>query len=175
VDLAQLKGATPAPSRRNGHNRVRPSTLVYRTFVAALDQRRLELGLPMAQVDDIAGLQDGFFAKLAAPDTPHGRQSRWESVDLVVQALFGTNYRIQIIPENFRAPARLETRAKPRAKILNVKHWRHRKLFQDLGRKGAQALNSLPRERRSEIAKKTAATRRQKQLAASPAAEESNC
>jgi hypothetical protein len=56
---------------------------------------------------------------------------------------------------------------------VNVKHWRHRKLFQDLGRKGAQALNSLPRERRSEIAKKAAATRRQKRSAASPTVEES--
>lgn len=50
--------------------------------------------LPMAQVDDLAGLQDGFFPKLIFPDAPNGRQSRWETLDLVVQALFGTGYRM---------------------------------------------------------------------------------
>jgi hypothetical protein len=145
--------------RKSRHDRVRPATQVYLNFVAALEQRRIELGLPLSQIDDLAGIQDGFFSKLTRPDAPNGRQSRWETLDLVMEALFGTTYKIQIVAENYRAPARIETRAKPVNKVIEVKHWRHRKLFSDLGRRGAEAFKRLPPELRSAAAKKAAATR----------------
>jgi hypothetical protein len=157
--------------RKSRHERVRPATQVYLTFVAALEERRRELGLPMAQVDDLAGLQDGFLSKLTRPDALNGRQSRWETIDLVVQALFGTDYRIHIVAQNFRAPAKLETRAKPSSKVIEVKHWRHRKLFSDLGKRGAAAYKALSPERRSEIAKKAAATRLANRRAAAAGSE----
>lgn len=110
---------------RVGHNRTKPAAECYRRFVAALEERRRELGLPMAQVDDLAGLQDGFFPKLIFPDAPNGRQSRWETVDLVVQALFGTGYRIKIeAGPKFCAPAKRDARG---VAFVQVTHWRHKK------------------------------------------------
>lgn len=151
---------------------MRPSTQVYQTFVAALEERRRELELPMSQVDDLAGTNDGHFAHLIAPDTPRGRQGRWESLDLIMSVLFGNDYRIQIVAENYRAPARMETRAKPSAKPAKTcLHWRHRRIFSELGQRGAKALNSLPPETRSAIAKKAAATRLAKRRAAAAIAD----
>lgn len=60
------------------------------------------------------------------------------------------------------APAKRDARG---VAFVQVTHWRHKKIFSELGRRGAEALNSLPREQRSAIAKKAAATRREKRLA----------
>ncbi|MGY4409126.1 hypothetical protein ACVWW4_000862 [Bradyrhizobium sp. LB7.1] len=154
-----------------GHNRTKPSAAAYRAFVAVLEQRRVELGLTTAHVNDLAGLQDGFFAKLTNPDSPSGRQAGWDMLDLVMETLFGTTYQIHITAKNYKAPPKLETRALPSTKTAQHQptHWRHRRIFQDLGRRGARALNNLPPERRSEIAKKAAATRLAKRRAAAAA------
>lgn len=152
-------------TKTENKERVRPSTQVYRTFMAAIEARRRELDLPMAQIDDLAGTNDGHFAHLIAPDTPRGRQGRWESLELIMSVLFGDDYRIQIVAQNYRAPARVETRAKPSAKPTKAcLHWRHRQIFSELGRRGAEAFKKLPPERRSEAGRKAAATRQRKRL-----------
>jgi hypothetical protein len=153
-----------SPARDN-KNRTRPSTAIYRALMVALDDRRVKLDLSMERVNDLAGLQDGFWAKMADPDTEHGRQSKWESVDLVVEALFGTDYEISIKPRNYRNPPEQPTRAQPSAKAARPRiHWRHRKIFAELGKKGGKARrekykNMRPEERRR-IAKKALKTRR---------------
>jgi hypothetical protein len=40
------------------------------------------------EVDDAAGLHDGFYSKLLHADRPSGRQVRWETLQLVITALF---------------------------------------------------------------------------------------
>jgi hypothetical protein len=81
-------------TKSDNGNRTRPATVLYRVLMEVLDARRAELNLSMAVVDDMAGLQDGFFSKMLNPDAPNGRQSRWETVELAVQALFGDDFNI---------------------------------------------------------------------------------
>ncbi|MBP2290761.1 hypothetical protein [Azospirillum rugosum] len=42
----------------------------------------------MEKLDDRAGANDGYFAKILHADTPSGRQAGWEMLDLYAQALF---------------------------------------------------------------------------------------
>lgn len=119
-----------------------PSTAIYRELMAVLEGRRVELGLSMATVNDLAGLQDGFFAKMLYPDTPSGRQARWETVQLAVEALFGKGFSVQIVAdaeENRRLTTAPVIDAGASANARQIRHWRHTKHFVNLGRLGGLA------------------------------------
>ncbi len=49
-----------------GRRRLMKSTPLYRKLIAQLEGRRAELGWTCARVDDAAGLQDGYYAKLGS-------------------------------------------------------------------------------------------------------------
>lgn len=103
------------------------------------------------------------FSEADFPGCPEWSSKPMGTLDLVVQALFGTGYRIKIEagPE-FCAPAKRDARG---VAFCAGHALEAQKIFSELGRRGAEALNSLPREQRSAIAKKAAATRREKRLA----------
>lgn len=134
-----------------------PSTAVYREFMACLEGRRVELGLSMATVNDMAGLQDGFFSKMLYPDTPSGRQARWETVQLAVEALFGKGFTVHIVAdedENRRLASAPVVDACASANARKIRHWRHSRHFAELGRLGAAARNRLGKEKLSAAARK---------------------
>jgi len=144
----------------DGKNRVRPSTAIYRALMIAVEARRLELELSMATVNDLAGLQDGFFSRMIYPDTPSGRQARWETVDLAMEALFGRGYTITIQPGEMRMPSMPRIDKGASSNALQVRHWRHRKHFQTLGQLGAMALHAKRTpEQRSKAARRAAKKR----------------
>ncbi|MCK1585471.1 hypothetical protein IVB03_39445 [Bradyrhizobium sp. 168] len=138
--------------------------------------RRVELGLSMATVNDMAGTQDGFYGKMIYPDTPHGRQARWETVQDVIEALFGRGFSLQIVPdetENRRLLSAPSIDAAASANALKVRHWRHSKHFAELGALGAKArLIKMPAELRSKQARKAAKVRWKKARAAQRAGEQ---
>ena len=144
----------------DGKNRTRPSTAIYRIIMVEFERQRLARGLSMAQVYDLAGTQDGFYSRMIYPDTPHGRQSRWETVQDVADALFGRGFELQLTgPEGciLAAPS-IEKGASSNA--LKNRHWRHTKHFRVLGSLGAKARNAkLSPESRSRIARKASKTR----------------
>lgn len=136
------------------------STPIYRAIMMAIEARRLELGFSMATVNDLAGTQDGYLAKMLYPDTPSGRQARWETVQLVVEALFGRDFTVQIVPGNYTMRSAPSIDKGASNKSLQIRHWRHRKHFVDLGTLGAAARNSkLSQEQRTRSARKAAKTR----------------
>lgn len=152
-----------------GGNRTRPSTLVYRMLMLAIETRRKELGLSMATVNDLSGLQDGFFSKMIFPDTPSGRQARWETVQLAMEALFGKDFTIQIVPgsdENKRLSSAPGIDPGASANALKIRHWRHRKHFEQLGSKGGAARARLPDWKLTAIGRKGAKARWKKVRAA---------
>lgn len=115
------------------------STGIYRNLMMALEGRRVELGLSMAAVNDLSGVNDGYYAKMLYPDTPSGRQARWEQVHDVVEALFGSDFEVQIIAKNWREPSMLGNLKKaPSTSALLVRHWRHGSHFKKLGREGGR-------------------------------------
>lgn len=58
----------------------------YRTLMDALKARRLALGYTQLEVDERAGLQDGYCGKLEAWDRDSGRRLGPVSFDLVLEA-----------------------------------------------------------------------------------------
>lgn len=145
------------------------STAIYRSLMQALEGRRVELGLSMATATDMAGLPDGYFAKMIYPDTPSGRQARWEQVEVAMVALFGPNFRVDIVADEdanrrlLSAP-RVDDAASGNAR--KIRHWRHRKHFEELGRLGGQARAKLPMRKLKAIARKAAKTRRKRAVEA---------
>lgn len=134
------------------------STAVYRAIMQVVEGRRVELGLSMASVNDLSGVNDGYYAKMIYPDTPSGRQARWEQVQDVVEALFGQNFTINIVADEnentrLRSAPRIDETVSGNAR--KIRHWRHRKHFQVLGVLGAKTRNeNLTPEQRSRSARK---------------------
>lgn len=77
-------------------SRITPATALYKATVAQIRVRIKELGLTMWQCDDKAGLQDGYTAKLLNPDTPSGRQAGWDTLQLLVDALWPDGFEIEM-------------------------------------------------------------------------------
>jgi hypothetical protein len=48
------------------------------------------------EVDDAGGLQDGFYSKVLHADRPSGRRVRWETLQLVITALFPAGFDVEI-------------------------------------------------------------------------------
>ncbi|QIB35803.1 hypothetical protein [Ancylobacter pratisalsi] len=102
----------------------------YRALVAQIHARIRRLGLPMWQCDDLSGLQDGYTAKLLHPDTPSGRQSRWETLDLLMAAIFPDGYTIIIKPNDGSRAQKLKPPSNPTVGA------RDRAILQKYGRLG---------------------------------------
>jgi hypothetical protein len=144
----------------DGKNRTRPSTAIYRILMMEFERQRLARGLSMAQVDDLAGTQDGYYAKMLYPDTPLGRQARWDTVQDVADALFGREFLINISGTKVLMPGTPSIDKGASSNALQIRHWRHRKHFQTLGTMGAIALHTKRTpEERSKAARKAAKTR----------------
>jgi hypothetical protein len=145
----------------DGKNRTRPSSAIYRALMMVFETRRVELGLSMntevVGLNDLAGAADGFYAKMIYPDTPSGRQARWETVDEFATVLFGRDYVISIVPGDLNRKTLSAVSEPPHAssQSINIRHWRHSRHFKELGRKGGLARkDKLSPERRVAIAKK---------------------
>lgn len=82
---------------------------LYLGVMQALDARRRALGWSCAKLDDMAGTQDGYYAKCLHADTPSGRQAGWEMVQLFTDALFPAGTSLMILPA--RHLDRRQTRA----------------------------------------------------------------
>lgn len=88
-------------------------TAFYVSLTAALDRRIRVLRWTMRQCDDASGLQDGFTAKLLNAASPGGRQVRWETLQLLVDALYpsGVKVVLQALDGNMQALASIEVPA----------------------------------------------------------------
>lgn len=119
-----IADAAPAAPTRAG------VTGFYRAVVEQLHTRIRRLGIPMWRCDDLSGLQDGYTAKLLHPDTPSGRQARWETLQLLVDAIFPDGYEIIIRPKDGTKAAKLQPASNP------VVDARVRSVMSMMGRKG---------------------------------------
>lgn len=72
------------------------ATAIYRALIAEVERRRIALGWTCLELDAAAGLHNGYWAKCCHPDTPSGRQIRWEMLEFVMGALFPDGYDLEI-------------------------------------------------------------------------------
>jgi hypothetical protein len=134
---------------------VERATPIYRSILLECERRRIELNWPMWKVDEISGVQDNFYSKMLHADRPSGRQSRWETLNLVVRALWSQGFDLQI---SHKPGGNLS------AEDLRLKIWfassdhdrvSRRKLMSHLGKKGAAArMKKLGKRERKTIARR---------------------
>lgn len=86
--------AEPKPNKK----RTRPATDVYRQVAHEIRKQIKRRGLTMQECDDLSGLNDGHTAHVLHPDTPNGRQAKWETVELLLITIFGPGFRVRIKP-----------------------------------------------------------------------------
>jgi hypothetical protein len=141
--------------------KVTRATALYRQVMVEVERRRLQLGWPAWELDDVAGTQDGHFMKCLWADTPSGRQARWETVQLLLDAMFPLGFDLIIKPKKngcvFGRPSQQQ-------KIREAKATVDRKTYRELQRErglagGAARAKKLSKKRRIEIAKQGARAR----------------
>lgn len=115
------------------------ATAVYRAVMLAVEERRQQLGLAMWQVDELAGTQDGYFAKALHADAPSGRQAQWRTLQLIVEALWPDGFKLSLVD----APTQISIDAptfkrKLRHITANYNPKSRRELMAELGRRGRE-------------------------------------
>lgn len=124
-----------------------PATGIYHAFISQIHTRIRRLGIPMWECDDRSGLQDGYTAKLLHPDAPSGRQARWDTLELLMSALYPEGYVLTIRP-------RKEMKAFKRSRNPIVDQ-RVRSICMALGREGGlksgEVRAALPAEQRKKL------------------------
>jgi hypothetical protein len=125
-----------------------------------IERRRVQLGFTFIDVDNLAGTQDGYLAKLMWPDTPSGKIGRWETLQMLVEALF---------PKGFEAVLREkegsildEASIRKMVYLARVPFCRksQRELMSEYGKKGrAKQLQQQTPEQRRDIARTAAKAR----------------
>jgi hypothetical protein len=124
----------------------------------------------MWKVDDVAGLQDGHFAKLLHADRRSGRCARWETLNLLVSALWPLGFDVEIKHKTGDPLTAEKHRLKIWFAAADNDRLSRRELMRELGRRGAAArMAKLGKRERKKIARrasKIAAVKRSKRGAA---------
>jgi hypothetical protein len=88
--------AIPLQSRyREGDGYDLQTAKSYYELVELLRMRRIRLGLPQLEVDQIAGFQDGYCGKLERPLSSYGRHARWTILEYWMETL---DVQIALLP-----------------------------------------------------------------------------
>lgn len=120
------------------------ATAIYRSIMLEIERRRLALNVPHWQVNDAAGTQDGYFAKMLLADTPSGRQASWETLQLVVDALFPDGFEVEIKVAKGTMSAD-DQRRRMRFAAANTNPRSQRELMSDIRKLGIAKLSPAQR------------------------------
>jgi hypothetical protein len=140
---------------------------VYESLMQEFDRRRRKLKLPSWKVDDLAGVQDGYFQKALHCQAPSGRQAGWRMISYLSGALFPNGVRVLLIPmrKRKRSVASMNGGNGHGIEITHdgppkaVRDWLRGRMS-TIGKKGGKARQrTLTREQRSELARKAARRR----------------
>ena len=128
---------TPATtkSQRTKYVRKVQATPIYCSLLSPIRRRMVEKDFTFARLDDRSGLNDGHSAHCFAPDSPSGRQARWETLQLIIEALWPGGVVITIDPAKPDPLSALSDRTVTREMV----HWRLSQHFKTLGSLGGKA------------------------------------
>src|SRR5438874_1738335 len=93
----------------------------------------------LINANEIESFCDGYAQKAIHCDTPSGRRATWPTLDLLIIALFGRDFRIKIEAGADMPVALSKEESDINSRYRVSRHWRYRKHYADLGRKGAAA------------------------------------
>lgn len=80
--------------------KLRRPTLQYIQIMAAIEIRRIEIGLSMEQMSELMGTAERSYAKMLSPDTPSGRLVGWDTIELAFSVLWPEGSEIVVRPIN---------------------------------------------------------------------------
>ena len=63
----------------------------------AVERRRLQLGWPAWLVEKQSGVQDGYYFKMVYAETPSGRNAGWQTLQLVIDALWPDGVGVRLL------------------------------------------------------------------------------
>jgi hypothetical protein len=137
-------------------------TPLYRAVIRAVSFRIRALGLTMGRVDELSGVQDGYCAKALHPDAPSGRQSRWETLQLIIDALYPEGLSVTLKANPVKSGKHLNRLSRQSAS--HVISLGRRIDVREAGRRGGLAslavrMTKHSPEQRSAIARKAARAR----------------
>jgi hypothetical protein len=143
---------------------------VYRALLLECERQRQLLGWPMWKVDEISGVQEGFYAKALHVDRPSGRQCQWRMLHLIVSALWPRGIDLRIVHKTGGNLTAEDMRMKIWFAAADNDRVSRRKLMSELGKKGAAArkkkLGSRARTKIAKRASRVAAIKRSERAAA---------
>jgi hypothetical protein len=168
LDIGEIIDARRRSPIGEGQNVGRVVVPFYRAIMLELERRRLQLSLPMDVVADRAGVADRYYSKSLYADSPSGRQSRWETLQDIVDSLFPEGYDIEIRPKTGLRLGPNELRCKIAFAAAATDKKSQRELLRALGKKGGEArrekYKTMSRAERLAIARKARKTRRRNRL-----------
>jgi hypothetical protein len=133
------------------------------------ERRRLALSLAMWKVDELAGTQDGYYAKAVHADAASGRQAQWKTLQLIVDALFPQGVDVVLTPGSDSMHTAIGFAGKLRHAQAAHNPKTQRELMAEIGSlattetRRAARLSKIPRWRRRQIARIAGRARAQKQ------------
>jgi hypothetical protein len=131
-------------------------TSIYRAIVLELERHRIAANWTSSQLDDAAGVQDGYFQKILHADSPSGRQAQWATIQLFVDALLPDGFDAEIR----RQPGGCMGASKLDSKIKALRAQYHQPTQRDRMRELAKLRSAgMSAARRSDIARQAAMAR----------------
>ena len=142
---------------------------IYRSILLECERQRQVLGWPMWKVDEISGVQEGFYAKALHVDRPSGRQCQWRMLHLIVSALWPRGLDLRITHKTGGTLSAEDMRMKIWFAAADNDRVSRRRLMSELGKRGAAArmlkLGKRERKKIARTASKVAAIKRSKRAA----------
>jgi hypothetical protein len=141
-------------------------TSIYRGIMLECERRRQSLGLAMWKVDELAGTQDGYYAKAVHADAASGRQAQWETLQDIIDALFPSGVDVVIRPgsDSMHTAVSFQNKLRHVQAVHNPKT--QRELMAELSSLASAARQNIPVWKRRQIARKAARARWRKVKAA---------
>jgi hypothetical protein len=120
------------------------TTQLYRSLMREVDRRRHELNWRLWMLDDKSGLNDGHVGKALAADSPSRRQLRWDSLQLVIDALWpdGVEVKVRAIDDEMESALRLEPNVNAPARMVRLR--RHNGSSESSGPKADKPTRPTP-------------------------------
>lgn len=116
---------------------------IYRAIMLEIERRRHQLACPMWKVDEASGIQEHYYGKMQAVDAKSGRQARWDTLQLVLDALFPGGFDVSITPTNKGTLTAIEYRRLLRVSAAGTDRKLMRALMTEIGKLGGSARRSM--------------------------------
>jgi hypothetical protein len=157
------------PARNNQRTPPRKTEPLQDEFIAIVAGIQTAAGKPNWAVDDAIGLNDGHWAHLKSSNSPSGRGGSWRTFQEIadwVRRDFKKIITWAVFDVADTAPS-VVAKTDVNYAARQIRHWRHRKFFAELGRKGgvktAERHGYTLAQRRGQLGGQATARRRREQ------------